>query len=103
MALLEESRANILHIPGVLGATGSVGQRFALLLDQHPYFKLHVAGASERSANKKYKDAVKWKQALPMSDELAHLTVRACRPEEFSECDIIFSGLDSDVAGEIGM
>lgn len=43
---------------GVLGATGSVGQRFILLLALHPYFELHAVGASERSAGKKYKNAV---------------------------------------------
>ena len=87
---------------GVLGATGSVGQRFALLLDKHPHFTLHAVGASERSVGKKYKDAVKWKQSMPMSPDLGALTVRPCKAGEFKDCDIIFSGLDSDVAGEIG-
>ncbi|KAI9839477.1 MAG: hypothetical protein M1819_002102 [Sarea resinae] len=86
---------------GVLGCTGSVGQRFILLLALHPYFELHAVGASARSAGKKYKDAVRWKQALPMSKELGELIVKECKPEEFSGCDLIFSGLDSDVAGEI--
>lgn len=40
---------------GVLGCTGSVGQRFILLLALHPHFELHAVGASERSAGKKYK------------------------------------------------
>lgn len=86
-----------------MGATGSVGQRFILLLALHPHFTLHAVGASERSAGKKYKVAVKWKQAIPMSKELGELVVRQCKPEEFKDCDIIFSGLDSDVAGDIGM
>ncbi|OHW97819.1 aspartate-semialdehyde dehydrogenase [Colletotrichum incanum] len=51
---------------GVLGCTGSVGQRFILLLSQHPYLKLVAVGASSRSAGKKYRDAVRWKQASPM-------------------------------------
>ncbi|KAG9831404.1 hypothetical protein KCU77_g13166, partial [Aureobasidium melanogenum] len=71
---------------GVLGATGSVGQRFILLLALHPHFTLHAVGASERSAGKKYKDAVKWKQSLPMSKELGELVVRKCTPEEFADC-----------------
>lgn len=38
-----------------------------------------------------------------MSKELGELVVKECRPEEFkNECDIVFSGLDSDVAGEAG-
>lgn len=88
---------------GVLGATGSVGQRFILLLALHPYFKLHAVGASERSAGKKYRDAVRWKQSTPMSQELGELVVRRCEAKEFSDCDVVFSGLDSDVAGEVGM
>ena len=93
---------NAYILPGVLGGTGSVGQRFALLLDKHPHFTLCAIGASERSAGKKYKDAVKWKQSMPMSPELGALTVRPCEADKFDDCDIIFSGLDSDVAGEIG-
>lgn len=45
---------------GILGATGAVGQRFITLLQGHPYFQIAVLGASERSAGKKYKDAVSW-------------------------------------------
>lgn len=87
---------------GVLGCTGSVGQRFILLLAQHPHFDLHAVGASSRSAGKKYKDAVKWKQASPMGS-IGELVVRECKASEFSDCDVVFSGLDSDVAGEIEM
>jgi aspartate-semialdehyde dehydrogenase len=88
---------------GVLGATGSVGQRFILLLALHPHFTLHAVGASERSAGKKYKDAVKWKQSLPMSKQLGELVVRKCTPDQFADCDMVFSGLDSDVAGDVEM
>ncbi|GKT95180.1 aspartate-semialdehyde dehydrogenase [Colletotrichum tofieldiae] len=87
---------------GVLGCTGSVGQRFILLLSQHPYLKLVAVGASSRSAGKKYRDAVRWKQASPMG-AVADLVVRECKASEFSDCDVVFSGLDSDVAGEIEM
>ncbi|MCJ1337701.1 hypothetical protein MMC09_002984 [Bachmanniomyces sp. S44760] len=86
---------------GVLGCTGSVGQRFILLLALHPHFTLHKLGASSRSAGKKYKDAVRWKQNLPMSKELGELLVSECRPQDFEDCDLVFSGLDSDVAGDI--
>ena len=92
------------NIPGaaVLGATGSVGQRFILLLANHPYFTLHALGASPKSAGKKYRDAVRWTQNIPMSKSLGELIVKNCKAEEFADCDIVFSGLDSDVAGEIG-
>ncbi|KAI1320312.1 semialdehyde dehydrogenase [Xylariaceae sp. FL0255] len=88
---------------GVLGCTGSVGQRFILLLSKHPSFVLHAVGASSRSAGKKYKDAVRWKQAAPIDPEVAELVVRECKASEFSDCDVVFSGLDSDVAGDIEM
>ncbi|QUC20077.1 uncharacterized protein UV8b_04318 [Ustilaginoidea virens] len=86
---------------GVLGATGSVGQRFVLLLAQHPFLKLHAVGASARSAGKKYKDAVRWKQSAPMGGATAEMVVRECRPDAFDDCDVVFSGLDSDVAGHV--
>lgn len=94
----------IVGAAGVLGATGSVGQRFILLLALHPHFTLTAVGASPRSAGKKYRDAVKWKQSLPMSQQLGELVVKECTPEAFKdEVDIVFSGLDSDVAGDAGM
>lgn len=88
---------------GVLGCTGSVGQRFILLLADHPVLHLQAVGASSRSAGKKYKDAVRWKQIKPMSGTLASLEVRECKASNFQDCDLVFSGLDSDVAGDIGM
>ncbi|KAL2758428.1 hypothetical protein ACRALDRAFT_2040616 [Sodiomyces alcalophilus JCM 7366] len=87
---------------GVLGCTGSVGQRFILLLSQHPYLKLVAVGASSRSAGKKYRDAARWKQASPIGP-FGDLVVRECKASEFADCDVVFSGLDSDVAGEIEM
>jgi aspartate-semialdehyde dehydrogenase len=87
---------------GILGATGTVGQRFILLLSEHPIFTIHALGASSRSAGKAYKDAVRWKQARPIPDNVAQLTVKACEAELFKDCDVVFSGLDADVAGDIG-
>ncbi|KAJ5668268.1 uncharacterized protein N7477_006838 [Penicillium maclennaniae] len=88
---------------GVLGATGSVGQRFILLLSDHPFLELHAVGASERSLGKKYKEAVSWKQSSPMSEKLSNLVLRECSAEQFKDCDLVFSGLNSDVAGETEM
>ncbi|RDA84888.1 hypothetical protein CP532_0446 [Ophiocordyceps camponoti-leonardi (nom. inval.)] len=68
---------------------------------QHPFLRLHAVGASSRSEGKTYREAVRWKQARPMGDEVGAMVVRACRAEEFADCDLVFSGLDSDVAGEI--
>ncbi|RCK54565.1 Aspartate-semialdehyde dehydrogenase [Candida viswanathii] len=87
---------------GVLGATGSVGQRFILLLSKHPEFEIHALGASARSAGKKYKDAANWKQAEVLPAKEQDVVVQECKPEgNFLECDVVFSGLDADVAGDI--
>ncbi|KAK9468169.1 hypothetical protein V1512DRAFT_258906 [Lipomyces arxii] len=86
---------------GVLGATGSVGQKFILLLSEHPDFELYKLGASERSAGKKYENAVKWRQTATVPEFAKPKVVVECKPEEFLDCDVVFSGLDSDVAGDI--
>jgi len=87
----------------VLGATGAVGTRFILLLAQHPLLELVAVGASEKSADKKYSDAVRWKESTPMPAQVANMIVRRCVPTEYPDCDIIFSGLHSDVAGDVEM
>ncbi|SCV72174.1 BQ2448_4868 [Microbotryum intermedium] len=86
---------------GVLGATGTVGQRFIVLLSSHPYFKIHALGASSRSAGQKYREATRWKQPVPIPESVSDVIVRECKASEFEGCDIVFSGLDSDVAGDI--
>ena len=61
---------------GVIGATGMVGQRFLLLLKNHPWFNVTVLAASSSSAGKKYRDAVKkWHLCEPMPEKFADLTV----------------------------
>jgi aspartate-semialdehyde dehydrogenase len=80
-----------------------VGTRFVLLLAQHPLLDLVALGASERSAGKRYSDAVRWKHSVPMPTGIAELVVRRCVPSKYPDCEIIFSGLDSDVAGEVEM
>ena len=47
----------------VLGATGSVGQRFVELLADHPWFELAAVAASDRSAGRPYREAARWMQA----------------------------------------
>jgi aspartate-semialdehyde dehydrogenase len=76
--------------------------RFIVLLSAHPYFKIHALGASSRSAGQKYRDAVRWKQTVPIPEGVRDVVVRECVADQFEGCDIVFSGLDSDVAGDIG-
>lgn len=87
---------------GILGATGTVGQRFITLLSSHPWFVIHALGASPRSAGKPYAKAVNWKQVTPIPHNVKEMVVHECQAEHFKECAVVFSGLDSDVAGEIG-
>ena len=87
---------------GILGATGTVGQRFISLLADHPWFVIHALGASSRSAGKIYPQAVNWKQTSPIPVVARTLVVQECVPEKFAGCAIVFSGLDADVAGGIG-
>ena len=38
-----------------------------------------------------------------MPQAVRDMVVRECKAENFEDCDVVFSGLDADVAGEIGM
>ena len=53
---------------GIIGATGMVGQRFATLLENHPWFNVKVLATSPRSAGQTYEQAAgsRWKMAVPM-------------------------------------
>jgi len=84
---------------GILGATGMVGQQFVALLANHPWFRVAWLGASQRSEGKSYRDAAAWRLAAPLPDDVARLTVDAAVPDRAPE--LVFSGLDSSVAGEI--
>jgi aspartate-semialdehyde dehydrogenase len=96
---LEAARKHAERIPvAVLGATGSVGQRFVQLLEHHPWFRLHEVVASERSAGKRYADAAGWRLDTPLPDSAASLTVKELGGA--LESGLLFSGLDSSVAGE---
>ena len=63
---------------GVIGATGMVGQRFLLLLENHPYFEVAVLAASARSAGQSYEKAVgeRWKMSVPMPEKYKNMIVK---------------------------
>src|SRR5262249_40505628 len=84
---------------GILGATGMVGQQFIALLAKHPWFTVTWLGASERSAGKAYREAAAWRLSAPLADETARMQVNAAAPGAAPR--LVFSGLDSSVAGEI--
>lgn len=62
---------------GIIGATGMVGQRFATLLENHPWFEVTALAASPRSAGKTYEKAVgnKWAMTSPMPEKMKNMVV----------------------------
>ena len=82
----------------VLGATGTVGQRFITLLAGHPWFDLVALTTSDRSAGKRYADAVHWHLPEPMPDAVADIILEPTRPE--LEAELCFSALPTEAAKE---
>jgi len=88
----------------ILGATGTVGQRFIELLRGHPWFEISVLAASERSAGKKYKEACRWRMETPMPEEVKDMTVVNTNLKEVQQAgsvDFVFSALPGSIAGPI--
>ncbi len=85
---------------GVLGATGTVGQKFIHILRNHPWFRVTALGASDRSAGKTYREATNWVESTEMPEDISGMTVSPCHPDEM-DVDFVFSGLDSAVATDI--
>lgn len=83
---------------GILGATGNVGQRFIQLLEQHPWFTITEVVASEKSAGKAYSEATSWKMATPIPSDISSIKIKPLYKS--LDCDFVFSGLDSSIAGE---
>ena len=84
---------------GIIGATGMVGQRFAILLENHPWFQVKVLAASGRSAGKTYKEAVgeRWSMPVPMPKSMENMVVyNASEDVEkiAAEVDFVFCAVD---------
>lgn len=84
---------------GIIGATGMVGQRFALLLADHPWFDVKVLAASARSAGKTYEQAVgaKWAMTSPIPDKLRNIIIKNASDdinEIAGEVDFVFCAVD---------
>ncbi|MCZ8155571.1 MAG: aspartate-semialdehyde dehydrogenase [Leptospira sp.] len=88
---------------GVLGATGSVGQRFIQLLENHPFFTVSHLAASEKSAGQTYGDVMKsrWKISADIPDYAKGIVINLPKPEDTKGVQLVFSGLDSSIAGEV--
>lgn len=83
----------------VLGATGTVGQRFVSLLVDHPWFELVALTGSERSAGRRYGEAVHWIQGSRLPPAVAEMVIDFDRPSR--PVALAFSALTSDVAGPL--
>lgn len=83
---------------GVIGATGMVGQRFLLLLKDHPLFNVVCLAASPSSAGRSYKEAVKkWNFSEPVPEKFADIPVLdadADRQKIASICDFVFCAVN---------
>ena len=84
----------------VLGATGSVGQRFISLLDGHPMFKVVALAASDRSVGQPYSKACRWVLSDPMPEWARDMVVVPCSPESV-QAKIVFSALPADLAKDL--
>jgi len=83
----------------ILGATGSVGQKFVELLCAHPWFEIKSLTASANSAGKKYGTLVPLK--IPSSEYIKLSDMEVVRTIPDLQCRVVFSALDAKVAGEI--
>ncbi len=84
----------------VLGATGSVGQRFISLLDNHPWFKVVALAASDRSAGQTYSKATRWVLDTPMPDYAKDMVIVPADTNSV-QAKIVFSALHTEIANEL--
>jgi len=84
----------------VLGATGSVGQRFISLLEDHPWFKVVALAASDRSVGQKYSDAARWVLDTPMPRYARDMIVVPATTEAV-QARIVFSALHNEIAKDL--
>ncbi len=82
----------------VLGATGTVGQRFIGLLAAHPWFEISALTASPGKVGKRYGDVTAWHFGEDIPDEVAQLRLQATRAD--LDAEICFSALPDEAAQE---
>ena len=83
----------------ILGATGTVGQKFVRLLAEHPWFEVTAVAASSASAGRTYEEVARWRETVPLPAAIGRMTVQECT--EPLPGRILFSALDAEVAGPI--
>jgi aspartate-semialdehyde dehydrogenase len=92
----------------IIGVTGSVGQEFVQSLSNHPWFEVTQIAASERSAGKKYLDAIKdasgivaWDVGGEIPEYIKEMTVKSIDELDVSQLDLVFSAVESEAARDI--
>ena len=84
----------------VLGATGSVGQRFVQLLEDHPWFEVVAITGSDRKIQMTYEESCRWILAEPMPDPCREMEIQPSDPSQL-HVKIAFSALPGPIAREI--
>lgn len=82
----------------VLGATGTVGQRFISLLAEHPWFELTALTSSDAKAGERYGDVAAWHLPAPLPERVAEMRLETTRPD--IDAEVCFSALPNDAAAE---
>lgn len=83
---------------GILGVTGTVGQRLVQLLEGHPQFEVTALAASDRSEGKVYAQACVWRLTGEMPESVKRIVVE--KPAPPMDCDVVFSSLPGEIARE---
>jgi aspartate-semialdehyde dehydrogenase len=84
----------------VLAATGSVGQRFVKLLENHPWFEVVALSGSDRTIGQEYGKACHWILPGAMPEWARNMKVTATNPETIY-APLVLSALPTDQAKEI--
>jgi len=90
----------------IIGATGVVGQEFIVSLNKHPWFEVKRIAASERSAGKKYLDAIhdkntgimKWHQRESVPEYVRDMMVEQANDIKPQDVDLVFTAVEADDA-----
>lgn len=93
----------------IIGVTGAVGQEFVQSLNNHPWFEVTQIAASERSAGKKYIDAlkdpesgvIKWEVGSDIPEYIKEIKVRNIDEINTAELDLVFSAVEAGPARAI--
>lgn len=93
----------------IIGVTGAVGQEFVLALNNHPWFEVKQIAASEKSARKKFVEAIRdpnsgilrWHLREPIPEYIKDMIIESVDEIKPENLDLVFSSVESEAAREI--